>query len=184
MKKILFTIGLIVIFAACASAQVSKPFAAYVGGGISLPNGDFGDLYKNGYHGLAGVGFNVAPMMQLMAKGEYHMFSPDGDVDGGDFKWLMVGADLRFSPSMPMAPIKPFGIAGLGFANLNVSDMNTPLLGTVSFESQTDLYYELGAGVEFAAGPSMSFFAMARYVNVNTDGNASKYIPVTVGLKF
>ena len=100
----------------------------------------------------------------------------------------MFGGDARYSFGLPAAPIKPFVLGGLGFANTSVSDFESsdPLVTALNFnsESSTDLYWNLGAGVDFKTGPAWSLYGQIRYVSIATEGESSSFIPVTVGLKF
>lgn len=190
MKKLLFVFALSLLLTAGVSAQVSKPFNIYAGGGLTLAQGDFGELYKNGFHGLGALGFNAAPMFQLLAKAEYHTFSIDvADMDAS-LNTILVGADLKLAPTLPASPIKPFGMAGAGFASTKAEatiDLGSFIPGAEivgESDRQTDFYFEIGAGAEFSAGPSMALFAMVRYISIQSDGESTNFIPVTVGIKF
>lgn len=191
MKKVLLTLGLLLLCAAFASAQVSKPFSAYVGGGLSLPQGDYGDYYKTGYHAMGSIGFGLMPMIQGIGKVEYHSIPVNSDLITNDISVIMYGLDAKLTPSLPAAPIKPFGMAGIGLATMK-TDIALDLsgLGTgyapvdVGTAQTTEFYYELGAGVEMKATTSLNLFVMARYVTVTNSLENFKYIPVTVGLKF
>ena len=155
-------------------------------------------MFKNGWHGSLGVGFNVSPMLELVGKLEYHTFKFDFDASevfstgysGGTNKMWMFGGDLKFSPSLPALPVSPYVLGGLGIANTKQSELDGPtslaldLLNEVISESQTKLYWNMGAGFALKTGPTFSLFAQARYVNIASDGGSSAFIPVTVGLKF
>ena len=198
MKKFLMALIILIAFAVTASAQVPNPFSFYAGGLMSLPQSPdyFKDSFKNGWHGMAGVGYKVMPNFQIVGKVEYHTFKFDadaaglGDITGGTNKMLMFGADGRFSLNMPASPVKPFFLAGGGFVNIKQSEfeggdpLSTSILNAVVSEDQTKAYFNLGAGVELKSGPMFSFFAQARYVSVQTEGEASTFIPITLGLKF
>ena len=83
-----------------------------------------------------------------------------------------------------MAPTKPFVLGGVGLATLSVSDLEGVGI-TIPFDiSETKLYFEFGGGVEFKMGPTMNLFLMGRYVNVTSEGEATAFIPISVGLKF
>lgn len=181
MKKLFLALAMVLILCVSISAQSVKPITFYAGGGISIPNGDFGVLYKNGYHGLGAVGINVAPMVQLMLKGEYHTWSSDLPGFDSDFSTMFFGGSFRVSPSMPMSPIKPFGLAGGGLASTKstVVILNNSIEGTSS-----NFYFEFGGGLDFKVGPMMAMFIQGRYVSINSGGGSMSYIPFTVGLKF
>jgi hypothetical protein len=187
VKKFLITFAVVGMLCAAVSAQApASPVSIYVGGGLSMPMAPdgFKDYWKMGFNGMVGAGYGLSPAFQIVAKGEYHMLPLDVDsVEGGDLGFLMFGVDGRFAIGLPAAPIKPFVLGGLGMANISASDI-TKGEYTVLFGDVTKFYFNVGAGVEFKAGPKMSLFAQARYVDVMTEGDALAFIPFTVGLKF
>ncbi len=200
MKKFLLVLVAVFAMSAAVSAQVPTPFSFYAGGLVSIPNSPegFSDAYKTGFHGFVGAGYNVAPNLQVVGKIEYNRFALDYDsdpmlatanVDGGHNNIWMYGADARYSFGLPAAPFKPYALGGLGFARYSTSELESsdPLITSMNDyipEPQTDLYFNLGAGVEMKAGPAFSLFAQARYVSVQTEGEASAFIPISLGLKF
>lgn len=197
MKKFLMALIILVAFSFSASAQVPNPFSFYAGGLISLPNSPdgFKDAYKNGWHGYGGVGYKMMPNLQVVGKVEYHTFQFDAEglgfdgISGGSNNLLMFGVDGRFSIGAPVAPVKPFVIAGGGFANISTSDIeSSDPLATSFFDEaygdQTKAYFNVGAGIDLKSGPMFGFFAQVRYVSVQTEGEASTFIPITLGVRF
>jgi opacity protein-like surface antigen len=202
MKKIILT-ALVALFlmSAVSMAQVSTPglpFSVYAGGALSLPSSpsSFSDGWKMGYHGMLGVGFNVAPRVQIIPKLEYHKFGSDLSsyagplLDGGGFKSLMFGADARLNLGAPVLPIKPYALGGIGMANVSYDDFTSsdPLVQAalnsgINGASTTQFYFNIGAGAEFTLAPKASLFVQARYVSISGDGGSVGYIPLTVGLK-
>lgn len=199
MKKLFMILAILIAFGASASAQVpSSPVSFYAGGALSIPTAPdgFKDSFKNGYHGLIGVGYDVSPMFELVGKVEYHSFSFDFDeagmdgYSGGTNKMWMYGADAKWNPSVPSLPFSPYVLGGLGFATFEQSEFDGPaslglsLLNEMIPESQTEFYWNLGGGVNLATSPVLSLFAQARYVSIQTEGESSSFIPVSVGVKF
>ncbi len=206
MKKVALACLFVFALAAVGSAQVQiqQPFSIYVSGAVSIPTAPsaFKDTYKAGIHGGAGVGYSVAPNFQIVGKVEYHSFGLDAaktalslsvpDLSGGTEKIMLFGADGRFSLGVPMAPVKPFLLGGVGMARISFSDFTTsdPLAQAVldplnaASTSATKVYYNVGGGVQLKSGPMWSLFAQIRYVSVATDGQASTFIPVSLGIKF
>jgi len=199
MKKILAILAILLTFGAVASAQVpSSPVSLYVGGALSIPTApeSFTTSFKYGYHGSLGVGFDINPLFELIGKVEYHTFSFDfdqagiTDYSGGTNKMWMFGADAKFSPSVPAMPVKPYFLGGFGMANIKQSEFEGPtslalsVLNAFIPEDQTKFYWNMGAGFGLLSSPAFSLFAQARYVSIATDGEASSFIPVTIGLKF
>ncbi len=182
MRNLLLTLALIAILCATVSAQAVKPITFYAGGGTSIPSGDFGLMQKNGYHGLGAVGFNVAPMIQFMLKGEYHSWKTDNPLLGFDFSTMFFGGSFRFSPNLPVSPIKPFGIAGGGLASSKTQVV--VLNNNIGDVTSSNFYFEIGGGLDFKIAPMASLFVQGRFVSINYGGGSLNYIPITVGLKF
>jgi opacity protein-like surface antigen len=186
MKKILLLTAVVVLIGASVFAQVpSKPFSLYVGGGMNLPtspDNTFKSAYKTGYHGMVGIGLGSMPMMQFVGKAELYSFP--SDVSGlGDFSSLMFGADVRFSMGVPAAPARPFVFGGGGLAHVKIGESNAGGF-TIPSASDNNFYYNVGAGLEFNASPSMKLFVQTKYVGVHSGGDNLSFIPITVGLKF
>ncbi|MCD6249567.1 MAG: porin family protein [candidate division Zixibacteria bacterium] len=198
MKKLMMILAILVAFGVSASAQVpSSPVSFYAGGALSIPSGpdSFKETFKNGYHGMAGVGFDLNPMFELVGKLEYHAFQFDftddmSEYSGGTNKMWMYGVDVKLSPSLPALPIKPYALAGLGMASISMSEFSGPaslslsVLNSAIGENQTKMYWNLGVGFNMMSTPVFSLFAQARYVNVATEGESAQFIPITIGAKF
>jgi opacity protein-like surface antigen len=197
MKKITLVIACLFVFATGALAVgPSSPVSFYAGGLVSVPSSPdpFKDDYKTGYHGLAGLGFKAAPSLQFIGKLEYHTFSSAASgvlgVTDGARSVIMYGADARFAPSIPAMPVKPFGFVGIGYANVKqepfsgASILASALNVDIPSESQTKFYFNVGAGMELLSTPAFSFWLQARYVSVATEGEATQFIPISVGLRF
>ena len=198
MKKLMAILAILLAFSVSAAAQVpSSPVSFYAGGALSIPSGpdSFKAMYKNGYHGMAGIGFDVSPMFELIGKLEYHTFQVDfaetmSDFSGGTNKMWMYGADVKMSPSLPALPIKPYALVGVGMASISMTEFSGPtslslsILNSAISESQTKMYWNIGVGAGLMNTPVLSLFVQARYVNVATDGESSQFIPITIGAKF
>lgn len=200
MKKLILTVLALLVMSAVSMAQVGtpgSPVSWYAGGFLSLPTSPegFSEGWKLGFHGMGGAGFNVAPKIQMIGKVEYHKFGADGEsfgpgVEGGSFNALMFGVDGKFNLGVPAAPMKPYVLGGLGIASMKFSEFETSdtalatSLNQGTGESQSKVYFNFGGGLEFGMGPKTSWFVQARYVSVATEGSATTYIPLTLGLKF
>lgn len=180
-----------------ASAQeVESPFSLYVGGLLSLPQEPqgFKEGYQNGWHGFAGIGLGATPLFEVVGKVEYHTFAFDfgsnDTFEGGDRNIWMFGADGRFGLGAPLTPVKPFLFGGLGLAKITYEGFSGPagpsldVLNNSQPEDQDKLYWNLGGGLEFGASPQVTLFVQARYVGIETEGNSSGFIPISLGMKF
>lgn len=180
MKKLSLVVGILLIVAMSASAQMPKPFTLYADAGLTMPNGDFGDAYKAGFHVGVGMGFSIAPNFQVIPNIEYHSLGLDASgLDGGDMSVLMFGANSRMNLGAGPMPMKPFLLGGVGFAHGSVDAIKMLATEVSPDASTTDFYWNLGAGLQFNA-----LFVQARYVSIATEGASTNYIPVTVGIKF
>jgi opacity protein-like surface antigen len=197
MKKLLTPLTVAVVFLLASSICSQVPFSIYGGGFMSFPSspGGFKSEYKNGFHGMVGLGLKSAPGLQLVPKIEYHKFGRDysfgnlSGVDGGSEAIWLFGADLRLGPHLPGSPIKPYALAGIGLARVTYAQfagINSTLVDDLNAHlpnSKSPFYYNLGGGLEFAFLPEINLFVQARYVSVATGGGGSKFVPITVGVK-
>lgn len=195
MKKVLVNVFVAVALLATAAlvtpqTQAQEPVKSVsfmLGAGIGMPTGDLSDGWKMGFHGTGRVGFEVAPKIDILAGLDYHLFPIDdmGDasVDGGTLSTLNIGGDAKLNLGTPEMSANPFLLGGFGMAIYTISDLtyDDPGLGTVtvSFSSETDLFIEIGGGVEFN-----QFFLEGRYVNIFSEGSSISYIPFSLGVKF
>ena len=199
MKKLFTILAILIAFSGTAMAQMpSSPVSLYAGGALSIPSSPdaFSETFKSGFHGMVGVGYSVSPMIEMVGKLEYHSFKFDFDnammegYSGGSNNVWMYGADAKVTPSLPALPIKPYGLVGVGFATMKQTEFDGPTSLALSAlneylpYSQTEMYWNIGAGFNLATSPAMSLFAQARYVSIQTEGESSSFIPFTVGLKF
>ena len=186
---------LLLIFATASWSQLpSKPFNLYAGGGVSIPTSPdaFKEGWKLGLHGSGGLGINFGaiPNFQVIGKVEFHTIPFDWDkagqpnASGGAFQILMFGADGKLAFGVLAAPMKPFILGGVGGARISFSDISNAGNTVIVDFSETDFYFNIGAGVEFGSGPALKFFIMARYVNIATEGESTAFIPITAGIKF
>jgi opacity protein-like surface antigen len=196
VKKIIYASVILLAMIATASAQVSSPISIYAGGLLSFPKSpdNFKNDFKNGFHGMVGIGVKTLPFMQFVGKAEYHKFAYDlaelEDVTSGAQSVWMFGGDLKLGMNIPTAPVKPYVLGGIGLARITFSEfeggdpLTTALLNTALPGNQTKLYYNIGGGLEFKFAPMVNFFVQGRYVRIATDDQATSFIPITLGLKF
>ncbi len=115
--------------AAPAMAQSGARFS--LGGGLTLPLGDFGDAASTGFHGLAAVAFQPADFpVGIQVDGMFQRLGTDedpvlGDVDA-NFQILQgtANAVYRFQTSEE-SKVHPYLIGGVGLYNYK-------LTGTIS----------------------------------------------------
>lgn len=195
----------------------TKP-VLYVGGGLDMPLSPsaFSDYYGMGIGFGVGVGAQVTPYIEVVGKFYYNQFGFDADkflsdlevewaeeieeegynfleeitIDGADMKILAFGGDAKYLfDTGPESPFAPFLLAGLGFANLKVSDdvvsgnghgeIPVPLRGL----SATKFSLDIGGGFDYMFSPKAAFWLEGRYALVLTEGDSFGYLPIRAGVK-
>lgn len=135
-------------------------------------------VYENGFHFTVGVGFSMAPALQIVPKVERHTFAPDLVGTLTKLKVSMFGADARLSVGPPGFSFKPVLLAGIGLASTEI-DISIAGVSASLKPKETDFYYNLGAGIDIS-----SFTLQVRYVSVSSEGDAISFMPFTLGFKF
>jgi Outer membrane protein beta-barrel domain len=151
-----------------------------VGGGVTLPLGDFKDAAKTGWHGLANLGWEGASGIGL--RGDFY-YGENSVKDPASGKFKLAGGlgNVTYSFSAGKSSIRPYVIGGAGFFN-GKADVKA---GGVSFStSSTKFAWAAGGGVKFKAGSDSDIFLEGRYVSVSTSGGKTNFIPVTLGVRF
>ena len=129
-----------------------------VGGGLSQPNGDFADQANRGLHGRAGlqVGVPVFPV-SLRGEGEIHQFSQPTGLENTTMLNGTLSAVL--------------GLGGIG--------LQPYLLAEVQINRGIHGGFGVGIGALGFGG-----FAEIRFVSISLETGNTRYIPVTLGLRF
>jgi len=167
-----------------ASAGVAPVFAQgaefSLGGGVSIPSGNFDDFAKLGWHGMAAVSYTPQTVpVGFQLDGNFSRLSDESPLDiksqliygtGNVVYKFKTSEDTRF---------RPYLIGGGGVYNLDVKGDDVGI-GT---ESVTKFGINAGAGFDFKAG-SAGVFVEGRFHNVFTEGDNTNFIPITVGVRF
>lgn len=161
-----------------AQAQVSLGF----GGGVSIPLGDFKDVAKTGWNGLANIGYDLPSGLGVRGDFYYGQHSAKGAPSGVSAKWKIAGGLGNVLYSFGgAATAHPYIIGSIGFMDLKA----TASAGGVSASaSETKVAFGGGAGVKFKAGSRASIFIEGRYLTINTSGSNANFIPITLGVSF
>ena len=173
-------------FVAAATTSVAQAQVGFnVGGGVTLPLGDFGDQADMGFHGLVGVTFQPATLpVGVRIDGMYHMFSASedfaGDLDIGSRVIAGTANAVYMFQTSEMSTFHPYLIGGLGLYNSALTGDDVP---DGFDESSTDFGINAGAGFNFAAGESINLFVEGRFHNVFTEESSTNVVPITVGLR-
>ena len=192
MRTTLRSIAVLVVLAfspLAASAQVglAKHFVTLgVGGGMSVPVSDAGDAFKNGFN-VQGIARLNVPKLPVMPRFDinYSRFSlNDAQLGVPGTSQLLAGlANLEFSV-LPLGPVRPYVIAGLGAYHLKTETEGL----TPTAVSGMHFGINGGAGVALHLG-MINGYVEGRIDNVYTekgmiDTDQIKVVPVTFGLTF
>lgn len=91
----------------------------------------------------------------------------------------------------PAGPIRPYGVAGVGFARLSADvdvfgiDITNLIEDQIGFGlDANELAYELGGGLMFSVGPAAFVDAGYRYMRLNASGFDVSRVYGGIGLRF
>lgn len=153
-------------------AQPTEGVRFGVGGGITLPTGDYGTVDKAGWHVLGLIQFPISQSaIHLRFDALYGSTSHKSGFASGNTKLAGGTADLLYHFGDPRGSVRPYVLGGLGF--FNVSDGS----------STSKFAFGLGGGILFGVG-TMHAFAEGRYISIQTSGSSLTFIPISVGLMF
>ena len=179
-----FALGLLTVAAVSQAAGQVVPTQAEVkargyaglGGGISIPVGDFGDLAKTGWLGqfLAGITFRNGTL-GVRVDGNYGQ-NTYKNADGHE-RIIGVNASLVVTPGRRPMDVHPYFLGGVGL-------YNAKFVGTPSSTSATKPALNAGFGIQVHTGHRMDFYVESRIVTVRTAGSKINFVPLSVGLRF
>jgi opacity protein-like surface antigen len=151
-----------------------------LGGGLSIPTGDFDDAAKVGWQGMAGVSFVPQEFpVGIQVDGAFSQFNDETPADIKDQVIYGTGNIVYRFKSSEETTFRPYLIAGGGVYNLKIKGDDVP---TGFDDSQTKFGINAGAGFDFKAGAA-GLFVEARFHDVFTDGPNIQFIPINVGVR-
>ena len=179
-------VGTFALLPAIAGAQDSKPISVGVMGGLALPMGDLADGVESGYN-ITGNIYLRPSASRFMFRGDvgYESFGGKGSnsVAGFDLNVLSVTGNiiLPLASTTAEGSIRPYVIGGGGLYRSKAD--GTGAASGISTDASNDFGIAVGGGLEFRLA-GFSTFAEARFVNVFGDGDSSRCIPITFGIRF
>lgn len=166
--------------AAGAEAQQATRFDFALGGGVSVPTGDFDNAAKLGWHGMAAVRMLPQALpVGFQVDGNFARLSDESSLDIASQLIYGTGNVLYQFRTSESSRFQPYLIGGVGVYNLDVKGNDVP----ANVNSETKVGLNAGAGFDFKAGAA-SLFAEGRFHNVFTDVSDTQFIPVTLGVRF
>jgi len=149
-------------------AQPTEGISFGLGGGLTLPIGDYATFDKTGWHLL---GLIQLPIAESPIHLRFDVLYGSNSHKGGGGSTTLTGAtaDLLYHLGERASSVRPYVLGGLGF--YNVSD------GT----SATKFAFGLGGGILFGLGGSHAFLE-GRYMSVQTSGSSLTFLPISLGV--
>ena len=197
MKKVIVFAMLAVLAATPVFADKGE-FWFGLNGGISGPQGDFGDDADMGFHGTLTTTYFLTPVLGIGADVGYHWWGATDSFDD-DLKFLdedlgatfPSGAEGSFSgiqvtgQATFMIPMegksRPYLTGGLGIYSTKVGVENAEFL--VDSESSSDFGFNLGGGINWMVSPMYQVGIGAAYHSIQGDEDeGTKLNFYTVGI--
>lgn len=160
-----------------------------IGGGASIPRGNFDNFFDRGYNVTGSLGWQpaVSPLGIRFDVG-YDRFNSTGATGSSDKPSVWSGLAEATLKAPHWWAVQPYLIAGGGvsrFSNYgNTPTYMTSIGGTTSSgATMTKGQWNAGGGIGFGVGTAR-LFVESRYMHVATPNNATSFVPVIVGLSF
>jgi opacity protein-like surface antigen len=152
-----------------------------IGGGATVPMGDFGDAYGTGFHLMGSLSFQPMAMpvgLRIDATWNSLGLNDDFDFEGADDLRVISGTANAVLTVANSGGIKPYVLGGAGMYNIDFGG-----------ESETKFGLNGGGGLEFPLA-GFSTFVEARFHHVFLDededgeGGSMQLVPIMFGIKF
>ena len=170
------------VSAPMARAQASGTGVEFaLGGGVSIPSGDFDDASKLGWHGLAAL--SIVPQnlpIGFQIDGSFSRLSDESPADLQAQLIYGTGNLVYKFKTSDETVFRPYLIGGGGVYNLDVKGDDADVFDG---ESETKFGLNAGAGFDFKFG-SVGLFVEGRFHNVFTEDSDTQFIPITAGIRF
>lgn len=166
-------VGSLLVIGSAGSANAQARGYVGIGGGATIPMGDFKDGYKTGWMGQVIGGVTLSDMFGVRVDGGYGQNS--GKSGAPKLKLIQAIGDVTLSPKTS-GGVAPYLLAGAGMLNSKAT------VSGVSASSSA-FAWNAGVGAKFTAG-SLGIYVEGRFLSAKKNGATTNMIPVTVGLRF
>jgi hypothetical protein len=169
------TLAVCSLVAALALAAAPAHAQVWIGGGVTLPSGDFGDFYTTGFAINAGV--TAAKFSndraRLWAEGLFGINNGDDAIEEDDLKSTMYGGFASLSYELvTTGTTRPYLIGGAGYLAQRISQ------GDFS-QTEGGLGLNGGLGVTFG-----KFSVEGRYWTASINDGTTAFLMVQGGISF
>jgi hypothetical protein len=174
--------------------RFGKGFYIGVGGGASVPTGNFDNGFKTGWNVTVPIGWQSSDSPWGVRLDASYDRVTGRSFGTGPASFALRDAGI-WSGQLDLTLLFPFGSNGTGlylmggggvhhFSYGSGFNSSTPVPYTgATSGSETKLGVNGGAGLNFSLG-SASMFLESRYVSVFTKGKNTNYVPIVLGFRF
>lgn len=171
MIRYAFTTAAALLLLHPSPGQAQNPFI-FVGGGLTIPTGDYADATKTGWMGTAGFGVPVAAGKASIGLEGYYG-SNSFDVGDGSIDLFGGAAWLAYRFREP-GTVSPYLIGSAGALRADAPDPAEP---------ETRFSWSAGVGIDVPVSGSVSLYIEGRYMRAGGDLGIG-FIPLFAGLSF
>lgn len=171
--RVTFTMVAAALAFSAAEAQAQIGFS--IAGGPSFATGDFGEGLDMGYHAKVAAAFSL-PLIPIGLEADA-MWTRFDASDLEDAHVQVLNGTLNAVINLPTPVITPYLIGGVGYYNTKVE------VGELS-EDGNDVGVNAGVGVRLGLVGLGGVFAEARLHNIFTEGESTRFVPVSLGIRF
>ncbi len=176
IAKVFSAVAVLVLSATAAQAQ---SVTIGIGGGLTIPTGDFKTAAKTGWHGLANIGYGLSSGLGF--RGDFY-YGESKFKSGVSGKAKLAGGLANVTYEFQNAGgVKPYVIGSAGVFNVKGTASSG---GVTASASETKFTFGGGAGIKVKAGAKANVFLEGRYLSAQTSGGSTNFIPVTLGVSF
>jgi hypothetical protein len=163
---------------AAGATEAASQLRFSIAGGPSMPLGSLGDEVDTGYHAQLSAALSV-PLLPvgIRADGMFTQFPESGE--DGNFR--VVSGSVNGVLSMPSVGITPYLIGGLGIYNSRFTDDDDGHGHETG--STTNVGANVGVGIRIGL-PGLAVFGEARLHNLFNEGDAVRFAPISLGVRF
>jgi hypothetical protein len=153
-----------------AQARAGGSYIA-LGGGLTIPSGDQGDVSKTGWNALVQAGAEMRSGLGL--RGEIYYGENSAQLGDGKFKFVGGLGSVKFT-FRNAGKLQPYLVGTVGI-------MNAKFAG---FDGDTKMAFGGGAGIDYRMARTSNLFVEGRYLSINDDPVHRNLIPIQVGIRF
>ena len=168
-------------------AAVSTAETNWVGihGGLAMPTGDMSDAADMGFDVGASGTWMFAPTWGIGADVDYFMWSGKDDVvPAGDLSYSAIMGGGHLMVMIPSeSAIRPYLKGGAGAYNFTAK-LEDAGPGIDFDESETNFGFNIGAGLNWMASPTMGWGLSGTYHSIQEDSNPVNFFTINLNLMF